>query len=230
MRRNYLQSFLPVSLTPTTDCWSFVSTIAIGRTVTLSSTRTTFRRFIKPMRMASSSELSRSRCKPPCHQRAFIGTSSRRIRTSTGARCSCSSAAPRSTSPSASTGPENAPCPSLLVERRAQPMRQMPGGLLRDVQVAVEFHARDGLQAGEIQVDVDGPHLAPEVRRLHDRSGLDTEPLAAFPLTAMVRHLVRRAGLDSWGATMRAGWAVRPTGFGQSRLVGSPSRHRGTSA
>ena len=60
-----------------------------------------------------------------------------------------------------------------------------------------------------------------EVRRLHDSSSTDAESFTALLLAAAVRHrLVCRAAQDIDGATVRAGWAVRPA------LLNEPSLRR----
>ena len=105
-----------------------------------------------------------------------------------------------------------------VLERLAEPVRQVPRCLLRDVEVPVQLHARHALEARQAQVDGYRPHLIAELRRLHDRPVADAEALAALPFPAPERHPVGRAGLDVRGAAFGAGGAVGPAHPHEPRL------------
>ena len=101
----------------------------------------------------------------------------------------------------------------------------MPGRVLRDVQVPVQLHGLDRLQAGHEQIDGHGPHLVAQVGVLHDGSAAHREALAA--VAAAERHrLVLGAGLDAVGAgaAMRALPSVWPANADTPLLGGSVMR------
>ena len=64
----------------------------------------------------------------------------------------------------------------------------MPCALLGDLKITVQLHAGHALEAGCHEIDGDCPNLVTESGTLHSRSNAYTEPLAAFPFTAEIRH------------------------------------------
>ena len=98
-----------------------------------------------------------------------------------------------------------------LLKRLPQPVRQMPGRLLRHFEIPMQFHRRHALEARRHQIDRDRPRLVAELRALHDVSHLEAEPRLAVAVATAVRHrLVPDISLDVEGATARAVRAVRP--------------------
>ena len=67
------------------------------------------------------------------------------------------------------------------------PVRQVPGGLLSNLELAVQLHARDTLDVGGQEVERDGPYPKPQVRTLHERSRLSREALAAVAAAVGLR-------------------------------------------
>ena len=108
----------------------------------------------------------------------------------------------------------------LRLPAPADAMRQMPGRLLRDAQVAVQLHARDALQRGGQQVDRDGPHLVAQLAVRHHAAGAHREALVAA--AAAVGHGgMGRAGEHVAGIGGRPASALR-------RTIPRQWDHRGT--
>ena len=114
----------------------------------------------------------------------------------------------------------------VILERLVDAVAQVPGGLLRDPEVAPELHAGDALDAGRHQVDGERPLAEPEIRGLHDGSGLDREILPARPAPEWLR-LARRARLHVVGIAARAPDAVRPADRDDPLLSGLIGRKHG---
>ena len=114
---------------------------------------------------------------------------------------------------------------AILRQRRSEPMRQEPRGLLRDAEVAVQLHAGHALETGHHLKRGDDPVLIADLRAFHDRAGLDAEELRARLLSTPERHgRVLRASLDVHRSAAGTAHAIRPTLLDEplfgSRVVG----------
>ena len=94
-------------------------------------------------------------------------------------------------------------------------MGKMPGRLLRNVQIAMELHARLPLEPRRQHVGGDHPILRSEIGMLHDRSGAHREELATG--AAVVVH-----GRMPGTALHVAGIAVRADGTSGPADAGDP--------
>ncbi len=98
-----------------------------------------------------------------------------------------------------------------LVERLAQPVRQVPRRFLGYGQITVKVHRGNPLESGGREVNGDRPCLVAQLRSFHDVSGPETEHRPTVALAATVGHRsVPDAGLDVIGTAVRANRAVRP--------------------
>ena len=95
--------------------------------------------------------------------------------------------------------------------------RQVPCRLLGHVQVPVELHRKDALQARGHEVDGDCPRLATQGRVVHEGVRLDREVLPARPAAVGLR-LPSGPLLDVVRVALRAVYAVRPPHFGEPPL------------
>ena len=77
---------------------------------------------------------------------------------------------------------------TIAFKCRTQTVRKMPCAFLGNLKITVQLHAGHALEAGCHEIDGDYPNLVTEFGTLHRRSNADAEPLAAFPLTAEIRH------------------------------------------
>ena len=99
-------------------------------------------------------------------------------------------------------------------------VREVPGGLLRDAEVAVQLHARYALEVGGEQVGRDRPRAQRQLRAVHDAPSLDRKVHPAVIAAERLR-LASRALADVERTAAGAGHAVRPArldepGFGRS--------------
>ena len=97
-----------------------------------------------------------------------------------------------------------------ILPNLAKPLEQVPGGLVRDAQIPVQFHARQAAAESGVRMHRQCPDPVAEIGTLHDRPRAHTEPLAAA--AAAVGHgLVLRPLLDAERPAMRAGFLSLPS-------------------
>ena len=103
---------------------------------------------------------------------------------------------------------ERNPVARLRHPRFADAMEHEPSGLLADLEVSVQFHGRDGLEAGEAQVDGYGPLAKRNVRARERGARLDREVTSA--VRTPVRHRLVAGLAGARTAALPAASTVRP--------------------
>ena len=97
-----------------------------------------------------------------------------------------------------------------LLPNLPKPLDQVPGGLVGDAQIPVQFHARQGVGEGGERMHRQCPGMVGEIGIFHDRPCAHAEPLVTA--AAAVGHgLVARTLLDAHGAAMWAGFLSLPS-------------------
>lgn len=95
----------------------------------------------------------------------------------------------------------------------AQAMEHEPRGLLRDLQVAVEFHAGYALEVRRVEVDAGGPDAQLQLAAFHDTAGADAElrlPARLAAVLASMRLRRMRGSNDIGTVASRAANAFWP--------------------
>ena len=98
---------------------------------------------------------------------------------------------------------------SSQVQTFPYPVSKVPSRLLCYVQVTMQLHGGNALEAGSQEVGSKQPSLIAEFGGLHNRPDPDAEPLVA--IAATIRHgRMLGSGLDVGGAAMDATDFLRP--------------------